>query len=318
MLSTGAGIDGAGWAPAAIAGDVWLSRNLDPLPRVRLARSWRTVEDRDELLQTLQSDGFDPREAVLLDAPPAGRAPTANGGRVDEPVPARETGPGRWEIDVPAGTDALVVVAESFSPDWIAEDAAGASIPVSRAEGLFLAFPAPADGGRVVLRHAPRAVVVGAVLSVVGLALLLGLSLAARSREARPSTDTWRGSVPAFSAPAVTGIALLIVAFSLVTDAGGWREDRRAATVAAAAVRTWSAEAFGAYQAGALEPAAALLRVAARRASHDTNVHYRLGLVHRAAGRTADARASFERAVSINPEFEAAHIALREMKQISQ
>ncbi|MCA9752993.1 MAG: hypothetical protein KC591_12430, partial [Gemmatimonadetes bacterium] len=42
VVSTGSGIGGEGWETRALPGDVYLSRNLDPLPRVRLARSWRT------------------------------------------------------------------------------------------------------------------------------------------------------------------------------------------------------------------------------------------------------------------------------------
>lgn len=313
VISTGSGIRGKGWEAARLPGDVWWSRNTDPLPRVRRARSWRTMPDRTALLDTLRTPDHDPRRAVLLESPPGGLPPFRAGGPVDEPLAARETTSGRWEIDVPPGDSALVVLSESYDPGWIAEDDSGSRRPVFRADGLFAAFVAPPGGGTIVLRYAPDSLRQGAVVSIVGLVLLV--ALVSRLRNVM-RLDRSVMQLP--TSRSVTLVTLLVVssciAFSAIGDIGGWRSDRADATLEAAAVRAWTGEAEGAFLAGALAPAESLLQTAARRTPHDASLHYRLGLVQRKAGRTAAAIASFERALSEDPDFEPARIAIRDME----
>jgi hypothetical protein len=321
-VSTGSGIEGEGWAtPIAGPGDVWLSRNLDPMPRVRLAHSWETVGNRSDLLSMLQADGYDPRGQVLLETPMTGIPPSFRGGPTDETLPARETGPGSWEINVPPGGEALVVLSESYDPDWIAEKEDGTRIPLLRADGLFLAFVAPEEGGRLRLRHAPSSLRLGAVLSAVGLvAFALAMAIGRRRRTTRvraaAGAPTWVAvPVSRFGAPVVVFFSLIVMTTSIAANVGDATAARRASTLSAAAVRSWVGEAGAALRAGATDPAIGLLRIATRFANHDASVHYRLGLALRQAGRSGEAIESFERALAIDPGMSAAEKQVHEMQQ---
>jgi hypothetical protein len=273
------------------------------------------VGDRAALLARVRDDRHDPRAAVLLEeAPPGLVVPAAaagdaragdgrggedrGGGRADEPVPARETAPGRWEIDAPAG-GGIIVVAESWDPDWKATGPGGRALPVVRADGLFAAFAAPPEGGAVTLEHAPGSVRAGAAVSAAALLALAALAAAARGRRLPAAPDG--GSVRAAAVWAPAAAAAAIAAGSVIAGVGDVRRDRADASLEAAAVRAWSDEALAARRAGAIEPAARLLRHAASvRPDHAATLH-RLGLVERELGREAEAQAALERAAALDP-----------------
>jgi hypothetical protein len=307
VISTGAGIAGDGWEATELPGGVWVSRNADPLPRVRRATAWETVGDRAALLARVRDERHDPRAAVLLEEAPAGLAAAAPTGRADEPVPARETGPGRWEIQAPPG-GGLLVVAESWDPDWRARGPVGGALPVVRADGLFVAFAAPAEGGTVILEHAPASVRTGAVVSAGAALAWIVLAIVLRGRRlpglaeppAPPEAPPVRGAI--VLAPAAAAAAILLA--SVAAGVGGLAQDRADASLAAAAVRSWSDEALAARQAGALEPAARLLRRAAAVRPGHAPTQYRLGILERELGREAEALAAFERAAAIDPSLE--------------
>jgi hypothetical protein len=315
VISTGSGIAGEGWESSSLPGGVWLSRNTDPMPRVRLAHSWEVI-DREEVLERVRSDDHDLRGRVLLERGPAGSRSAHDRGPVDGPLPARELGPGAWEIDVPPASEGLVVLAESWDPDWIATDAEDRELPVLRADGLFVSFFAPSDGGTVRLRHAPRSVRTGAIVSAVALVILVGLLVYGRrlrlpKHEVRPEAA---GVGPIGNAIPVA-IAAAVITGSWVSDIGGWSDDRQASTLSAAAARAWVDEAHAAYKAGALDPAAQLLRSAQDRAPRDASIPYRLGVVEQARGRYNVARTAFERALELDPSMASARDALRAMNE---
>jgi hypothetical protein len=311
VISTGAGIGGETWDTVSLPGDVWVSRNLDPLPRVRLARSWITIPSRDALLERIRSAAHDPREAVLLESAPQPGVERRSAGPVDAALPARETAPGRWEIDVPAGADGLVVVSESFDPDWKATGPGG-GIPVLRADGLFLGFVAPDEGGTIVLRHAPASVRNGAVLSVAALLLFVALSFAVRrGRDPEPAPDSHR-PIPRFLPLGLVAAAVAVSLVSRLGDVGNASRDRADSSLAAAAARSWSDEARAANAAGAREAARDLLLRAEAVRPDDPSLPYRRGLVERAAGNLPAARAAFQRALEIDPSHGPARSALAE------
>ena len=324
VISTGAGIAGEGWEAVSLPGDVWVSLNRDPLPRVRRATAWETVEDRGALLARVRSEDHDPRAAVLLErvipglpasSAAAGRAEDAVSalqaadGHAEDSVSAREAAPGRWEIQAPAG-GGWIVVSESWDPDWRAAGPDG-DLPVVRADGLFVAFPAPAGGGEVVLEHSPASVRNGAIVSGVALLLLLGLGVAARGR--RFCDAAGEAPVPAPAVLAPVAAAVIVVAASIVADVGGARSDRAAASLEAAAVRAWSDEALAARQAGALEPAARLLRQAVVVRPHDAQALYRLGILERDLGDVSEARSALQRAIAADTSLRAAQDALQNL-----
>ncbi len=323
VLSTGTGIAGAGWESRAVGGDVVVSRNRDPLPRARLAAAW-AVKARGRILEEVRAPHYDPRLQVLLEeaplgAPPRGEDPggAAVGGA---PVPdagamipqaARELHPGDWKIVVPAGARGIVVLAESYDPGWRATGPGGERLAIQRADGLFVAFAAPAGGGDVRVTYSPAPVRTGAIVSFLarGAAAALGLP---RRRSATPEAE----AVPrpndlgtlAFTAP--LAVAALLVAHGVASGSGELHADRERASLIAAAARSWAAEAEGAYRAGAFEAAADLLTRAARAVPRDAGAKFRLGLVRREQGRIEEARRSFREALEIDPRFEAARNAL--------
>jgi tetratricopeptide (TPR) repeat protein len=108
-----------------------------------------------------------------------------------------------------------------------------------------------------------------------------------------------RGRSPLdFVAPAA---ALLVLGVSLTFDVGGWRKEYRASGIEAAAVRSWSDEAFYLYRTGSSEGAAAILEAALRLRPEDARLHHRLGLVESARGRDDAARRAHERARELDP-----------------
>jgi hypothetical protein len=314
VLSSGSGIAGERWQPSALPGDLWVSRNEDPLPRVRLVTSWRTLGSREELLARIRSAGHDPRREALLEDRPPGLPATRAGGRVDEPLEAAELAPGRWSIRVPPAREALVVVAESWDSGWRAR-AGRSSLPILRVDGLFVGIPAPREGGEVVLEHSPGSVKWGAALSLATLVFLAALvrirgrselSVFVCSVSAVARTERFRALAPAFAA-----ITLIVV--SWILDVGGWRADREASSIGASAARLWSEEALAATRAGAHRTAETLLQRALAR-HPDAVTWHRLGVVRRAMGELASAREAFERALAIDPSFEPSRTALSEMR----
>ncbi len=315
VISTGSGIAGPGWEPSALPGDVWISRNADPMPRVRLARSWEVLS-REEVLARIRAEDHDPRTGVLLERGKAGTRTRRDAGAVDEALPAREVRAGEWEIEVPSGTEGIIVVAESWDPGWIAVDAAGEERPVLRADGLFVSFFAPSDGGTVTLRHAPPELRTGGIVSVIVLIVVVALAAMSRKWKLPPlGLGAARDGVGRMRNLAPVAFAVALVAVSRVTDSGAWSHDQRDSTLGAAAARSWTNEAFAAYNGGALDDAANLLEAARELVPYDVNVHYRLGVVERARGRYNDARVAFERALEIDPSMAPARDALRALRE---
>ncbi len=318
VLSTGGGIAGEGWTTASLSGDVWVSRNLDPLPRARFYSSWRTMP-RDELLPLIRRDDYDPRRAVLLESTPAGlpRASsdsTVLGAGSVTALTARELGPGDWSIEIPAGRSGVVVLAESHDPGWRAIDDRGTAVEIVRADGLFVGFAAAGHGGKVRVRHDPSPVRQGMAASAVSvLILVVGSVFALRGRSSLEANPFARLPVHRAAVPAVLAGGMVLVLTGLVASRGGGEAPMspiREGTLESAAVRTWCTEAEGAYRARAWDSAAELLRNAERLSPEDASISHRLGLVERGRGNLAEARRRFERAILLDPSLDASREAL--------
>jgi hypothetical protein len=276
VISTGSGIAGGGWEAKALPGGVWVSRNADPLPRARLATSWETAASRAELLSRVRSADHDPRHAVLLESAPPGLPAAETGGPTDAALEAREAAPGRWEIDVPTGARGIVVLAESWDPDWRGEGPNG-EIPVLRADGLFAAFVAPESGGSVELRHEPRSVRVGAALSLAS--LLAWAVLLARAGRRPASVAAEPTGVGALRNALPFAAVLVITLASFAADFGDARADLADSGLRGEAARAWVDEAFAARHAGALPDALRLLEAARTLRPEDPAIQRRMDLV---------------------------------------
>ena len=310
VLSSGSGIDGPHWQSTALPGDLYLSRNLAPLPRVRFARSW-TVLPRAQVLAEVRAAEYDPRVRVSLEAAPPGWPATHDGGPVDEPLRAQEIEPGHWEVDLPGDADGLVVLSESWDPDWKAFDGNGVALTVLRAEGLFLAVPVTRGVTGIALRYIPGAVQRGSIVSIAASLFCVTASFFFRRRRIAGLPSESRELPRSLGATFMAGAALLVGVCTIV-GVGGGKTERARGSLPAAAARSWAGEAFAAFQAGAPAEAAKLLQSAMQADPGEAAYAYRLGLAQRRAGRTEEARSAFRRALEIDAGFAPAIEALRE------
>jgi heme A synthase len=298
VISSGSGIAGQGWEEQSLPGDVWVSRNLNPLPRARLVTSW-AVASRDRILEEVRRADYNCEERVYLEERLNGLEEANDAPTGFIPISAHELAPGEWILEVPASPPGVIVLAESFDPGWQAFGPRGERLPVVRADGLFCAIGASFGGGEVRMKYAPRALVAGAVTSATAvlaslLLFIFVLRLRAPSHPIARTPDV--SPVPAFVISTVPIATAMIMIVSLAANAGNWRADRQESTLAAAAVRAWSAEAQGAYMANAWDAAAILLERAAKLAPEDEAIRHRQKLVEqKRAEAAASLKASSER-----------------------
>jgi hypothetical protein len=167
----------AGWSPVPARG-LLLARNDEALPRVRFARSGRGVSAA-EMETMLRTGALDPR----------GEVPWVGEGRIAAaPSPGsvelRRDGWNALEIRAEASAEALLVVADSFSPGWRAT-VDGAEVPVLPVYGLIRGIVVPPGTHDVRLDYSPPGFRTGTALSLLGIVLVGGLlALAGR----RPGT----------------------------------------------------------------------------------------------------------------------------------
>jgi hypothetical protein len=144
----------------------------NPRPRLYAVGAARGAAGA-EALEILGSADFDPEQEVVLDlSEPFGFPGVPFHGELRE----IERRPDRIVAEtVSSGTTALVAL-EAFYAGWRAE-LDGREVPLLKANALFNAVVVPPGRHRVVLAYRPRSVLVGAALSVAGLAVLAGLAL---------------------------------------------------------------------------------------------------------------------------------------------
>jgi hypothetical protein len=142
-------------------GDARLYRNDTALPRAYAATAvvqatGRTAEN------VVFSRGFDPHQAVVLEeAPPPGLA----GARAAvQPVAIVSYTPNRVELGPALPAPAIVVLADSYDPDWqVSID--GQSARLLRVNARFRGVVVPAGAHSVVFDYRPRLVLYGALAS---------------------------------------------------------------------------------------------------------------------------------------------------------
>jgi hypothetical protein len=161
-----------------------LVRELGPVaPRTFLAGRWRAAP-RDEVVAALRAA---PELAtltaeILLEQEPD--LPAAEGPCGTQQLISAE--PGRLEVELALERPCLLVVTDSWHPDWSATFD-GEAAPVLRAWGVIQAVPLPAGSGRLQLTVRPWDQWLGLGGSLLGLLLCAGIGLsAARRRAASP------------------------------------------------------------------------------------------------------------------------------------
>ncbi len=157
------------------SGDVKVYRNDGVYPRAFAVAEIRRTGSLDEALAVMQAPDFAPRRTAVLDIP--SQAPVA-------PAPAQvqllSHEPGRIRLRYQTEGDAFLVISDAWHPGWRAVlDPSG---PAQTLEilptDLFLRGVAvPAGEHELLLAFEPRSLKLGAIVSLVALAGLLGLAL---------------------------------------------------------------------------------------------------------------------------------------------
>jgi hypothetical protein len=135
--------------PVAQSDDYWVVERRNCLPRAFVPTRTVVVNDKVRRLQLLADPDFDPRQVAYVEcesSPPS--APAQGQAQI-----VAETS-GRVRIRVDMKTPGLVVLADQWSPGWIA-NYNGRSIPVLRADHALRGVVVPAGTGELEFRYEP-------------------------------------------------------------------------------------------------------------------------------------------------------------------
>ena len=155
------------------SGDVKIYRNDGVFPRIFAVSQVQMVRTQDEALALMKSEAFDPRQMAVVDVPaeiPAALHPA----RVE--VLSRE--PGRVQLRYWAEGDAFLVMADAWHPGWRAmldPEAQPRLLSLLPADLFLRGVVVPAGEHTLLLTFEPRSLKMGASLSLLALASLVGL-----------------------------------------------------------------------------------------------------------------------------------------------
>jgi hypothetical protein len=184
---------GADPEPGAIAvtreGTWLLYRLADPAPRASVAGRWTVVGSREAALAAVSGPGFDPRGLAILEGEDivdgvnsaSGSAPA---GRADYVA----VGPQAARIHVDSSADAIVVVRNSYDPNWHAT-VDGRPGRVLAADGFVQGIPVPAGRHTIALAYDDPWIGYGLLGSGLVLMALAVAGLVVRRRESRRGLD---------------------------------------------------------------------------------------------------------------------------------
>ncbi|HEX9236919.1 MAG TPA: hypothetical protein VF972_11635, partial [Actinomycetota bacterium] len=178
------GVPVAGATPVVRQGDWELYRLPNPPPRASLLTSWQVVRTPDAALHRVVDGGFDPEAEAILEQDPgiAQHRTNATG-----TAAFTELGPQAARIEVDAPAPGIVLVRQTYDPDWHAT-VDGRVVAVLPADYLDQGIPVPPGHHVISLTYNDPWVGWGLLGSGVALALLLGTAggLAVRQRRSYP------------------------------------------------------------------------------------------------------------------------------------
>ncbi|MEB2344390.1 MAG: YfhO family protein [Deltaproteobacteria bacterium] len=152
--------------------------NAGALPRARLVSEARVLAP-DAMLATLVDGGLDFRRTVWLERMPAAAGPGSPGAAPVGSAEIRVYEPERVTVAVRSDREAFLVLSDTYFPGWVAR-VGGEPVEILRAYGLYRAVPVPAGEHLVEFTYRPASLVTGAWLSLLSLAALATVALAAR------------------------------------------------------------------------------------------------------------------------------------------
>ncbi len=153
-------------------------KNKTYLPRVFLVSGYEVVENKEEIFSLLKSD-FDPKKKVLLNEVVAfpshevkGLPPTTDTTILGD-AKVLDYSPNRIEIAVSTNRPGFLVASENYHPDWKAT-IDGKPTKVYRAYHTFRAVALPEGEHRVIFFYDSPSYKIGSLLSLLGLAFVIG------------------------------------------------------------------------------------------------------------------------------------------------
>lgn len=158
--------------------------NVDTLPRVSIVHQAEAVPDQEASLTRVYDEDFDPRRTVVLEIDPGLMAsieslqPDDEVGFIDGSAQIVEYGFHDITVTANLSQDGYLVLTDAYDPDWRAS-IDGQPVPLLRANDVFRAVAVPAGEHTITFHYEPRAVRVGLYVTLAGLALLIGLVIAA-------------------------------------------------------------------------------------------------------------------------------------------
>jgi hypothetical protein len=159
--------------------------NRAALPRATLVGQYQVVQPDSAILDSVLRGGHDPATITYLTEDPKLQLGPVEGGtaeiasyRLNDVV-----------VDTNSPGPALLRLADQWYPDWIAT-VDGRPAPILRADYLLRAVPVPAGRHRVEFHFRPRVVRMGLWISILSLALVLGLLAFDLTRRRNPRTTT--------------------------------------------------------------------------------------------------------------------------------
>ncbi|MBV9849658.1 MAG: YfhO family protein [Armatimonadetes bacterium] len=140
-------------------------------PRAYVVHQVEVQPDEAQALTRLSQTAYDAL-AVIPGGTVAARPP----GRPEPPVRTAERAPGDLRIEAAPASDGLLVVSEVYGPGWQAR-VDGQPAPVLKADVLLCGVPLTAGPHVVDFQYRPRSVQIGALISILTLLALAGLTL---------------------------------------------------------------------------------------------------------------------------------------------
>jgi hypothetical protein len=159
--------------------------NLAALPRATLLGQYQVVQPDSAILDSILRGSRDPATITYLTEDPKLQLGPVEGGTAE--IASYRLNDVIVEVNTPG--PALLRLADQWYPDWIAE-VDGKRTPILRADYLLRAVPVPAGQHRVEFHFRPRVVRLGLWISILSLALVLGVLAFDLIRRRNPRTTT--------------------------------------------------------------------------------------------------------------------------------
>jgi hypothetical protein len=145
------------------------------MDRLQLVQQYQVISERDEILRTLDSPSFNPRERVILETEPnPAPQPSAEKGTVT----LLDSSANQLTVEADLPHPAILLITDAYSNGWRARPLAGSvqrAYEVLPANYVLRAIPLTAGHHHIRIEYAPIGFRLGAWVSVVS---LLGFMMA--------------------------------------------------------------------------------------------------------------------------------------------